>query len=327
MATVDELEKKRAQNAQGQFGLQGGLAQTVSGLEKGAGIFSDLVSKATKGYDDLRNQGYGVFPAGVMQARKNVIDPISKAASDLGGEVGSVSERGYKTLFGTPQDVNKVDSSSKINAPTPIVAEILDKPIASKIADKGQPKAETGIYSYNPKAKNIFGESVQALDEQGGYRVGAGKNSATVIPWSPSDYDALARTLPAEQYNQLAAQKRSMEDQRATAIVPESSEESFERTKRGSSESSRTSRGGFNPDANEISGAYAGSTTEDAAAKAEVEFLKNQQVQEQKQRVARLWADATNPDSSEEKRNDAFSVLQKIDPDAFAKYIRSNAAL
>jgi hypothetical protein len=109
------------------------------------------------------------------------------------GQAGSQAPTAYNPYGGLGAVANRLDNTHD----TPLTR--------SYQAPAYSPPAPTG-QQYAPPAlglRNILGEPVQSLDEQGFYTV-RGENGATakVLPWTNSSDDALQRILSADQYRQ-----------------------------------------------------------------------------------------------------------------------------
>jgi len=150
---------------------------------------------------------------------------------------------------------------------------------------------------------NIYGKPVQQWTEKGGFMVGGSE----VIPWDKSDTEGLSYTMPAEEFQALQQQKRSMADQKANSVLARSvaSNERYDKDGNYLGGESQSSTGGFQPQISSSAArtkASGPTTLKDLAEEAEAMRRINQVATE---------------DADGQKLADAISFLSRdADPEA-----------
>ena len=175
---------------------------------------------------------------------------------------------------------------------------------------------------------NVLGQPVQTLTEQGGYMLGSGKDAIHVIPWSPDTDDALQRTLPADEYNELRKKKAAYKAQTEAAVIPESNASSAQYDAKGNylGGTSEYKRGGSQPYPEDFRAGQQGN----AAASQQAEFIQKERqkiIDEQTERakqeqLSRIYELMQDP--NEEKRKSGSALLQRYFPDVYNKRAEKN---
>lgn len=266
---IDSTFKKNANLVADTFGRGLDVAGNAIG-----GVSSGVASAFKKGANELSRKGILGFVTKGLAARQAEMD-YQKALEAKGEEqLGNLGDRVLYGTEGKPKETVSPTTTNPLSetAPSkPVVSQRQSEPSPSdieaqqfnaqteKLYDEGKlddylagniDHSGKGILR-PPEQKNILGEPVQSLDEQGFYTVKGEKGAtAKVLPWTASDDEALQRTLPAEQYRQLAAQQKNMRDQRALAEIESGNQEVYD--KEGNLLTSESTSGGFTPNPTSI---------------------------------------------------------------------------